>query len=178
MWTLAPTLGDAVGMSDQTLGFALSAAAGIGAGAMLAVTLLGSRIGRALPLGIALALGGAIKIWIGVETDPAMLATLIIAVNTLYAFAFTLFIATAAGLDARGTWSGPLVGAYIVGSSFAPIIGAWIIDGVGIPNFGLIMGTVSFVLIIPTVLIARVSTRVEKTLNSLDQTTEIHERTP
>ena len=178
VWTLAPTLGDAVGMSDQTLGFALSAAAGIGAGAMLVVTLLGSRIGRALPLGIALALGGAIKIWIGVETDPAMLATLIIAVNTIYAFAFTLFIATAAGLDARGNWSGPLIGAYIVGSSFAPIIGAWIIDGVGIPTFGLIVGLVSFVLIIPTMLIARVSTRVEKTLNSLDEAAATHERTP
>ena len=107
-----------------------------------------------------------------------MLATLIIAVNTIYAFAFTLFIATAAGLDARGNWSGPLIGAYIVGSSFAPIIGAWIIDGVGIPNFGLIVGLVSFVLIIPTMLIARVSTRVEKTLNSLDEAAVTHERTP
>ncbi|SMX70683.1 MFS transporter [Brevibacterium linens] len=178
VWTLAPTLGDAVGMTEQLLGFALSAAAGIGAGAMLVVTLLGSRIGRAVPLGIALALGGAIKIWISLETDPTTLAVLIIAVNTIYAFAFTLFIATAAGLDARGNWSGPLVGAYIVGSSFAPIIGAWIIDGVGIPRFGLIMGIVSFVLIIPTMLIARVSTRVEKTLNTLDETTDTHERTP
>lgn len=178
VWTLAPTLGGAVGMTDQVLGFALSAAAGIGAGAMLVVTLLGSRIGRALPLGVALALGGTIKIWIGMESDPTILAVLIIAVNTIYAFAFTLFIATAAGLDARGNWSGPLVGAYIVGSSFAPIIGAWIIDGVGIPSFGLIMGIVSFVLIVPTMLIARVSTRVEKTLNSLDEVTETHERMP
>lgn len=167
VWTLAPVLGDAVGLSEQSLGFALSAAAGVGAAAMLVVTLLGTRIGRAVPLAAALLLGGITKIWIGMTTDALTLAVLIVVVNTIYAFAFVLFIATAAGLDARGSWSGPLIGAYIVGSSFAPIIGAWVIESVGIANFGLIMGIVSFVVIIPTVWIARVSTRVERTLSHL-----------
>lgn len=167
VWTLAPVLGDAVGLSEQSLGFALSAAAGVGAAAMLVVTLLGTRIGRAVPLAAALLLGGITKIWIGMTTDPLTLAVLIVVVNTIYAFAFVLFIATAAGLDARGSWSGPLIGAYIVGSSFAPVIGAWVIESVGIPSFGLIMGIVSFVVIIPTVWIARVSTGVERTLSHL-----------
>lgn len=171
VWTLAPVLGDAVGMSEQSLGFALSAAAGVGAAAMLVVTLLGTRIGRAVPLAIALFLGGVTKIWIGMTTDAQTLGILIIVVNTVYAFAFVLFIATAAGLDARGSWSGPLIGAYIVGSSFAPIIGAWVIESVGIANFGLIMGIVSFVVIIPTVMIARVSTSVERTLSHLGEDT-------
>ncbi|SDS43835.1 Predicted arabinose efflux permease, MFS family [Brevibacterium sandarakinum] len=170
VWTLAPVLGDAVSLSEQTLGFALSAAAGVGAAAMLVVTLFGKRIGRATPLAIALILGGIIKIWIGMTDDPGTIAVLIVVVNTVYAFAFVLFIATAAGLDARGTWSGPLIGAYVVGSSFAPIIGAWLIDGLGIQMFGTIMGIVSFVLVIPTVLIARVSTGVERSLNHLDGT--------
>lgn len=169
VWTLAPVLGDAVGLSEQSLGFALSAAAGVGAAAMLVVTLLGTRIGRAVPLAAALLLGGITKIWIGMTTDALTLAVLIVVVNTIYAFAFVLFIATAAGLDARGSWSGPLIGAYIVGSSFAPIIGAWVIESVGIANFGLIMGIVSFVVIIPTVWIARVSTRVERTLSHLGE---------
>ncbi|MCD1286444.1 MFS transporter [Brevibacterium sp. GP-SGM9] len=169
VWTLAPTLGNAAGLSEQGLGFALSAAAGVGAGAMVIVTLSGRRIGRAVPLAIALLLGGATKIWIGLTGDPQTLAVLIVVVNTIYAFAFVLFIATAAGLDARGRWSGPLIGAYIVGSSFAPIIGAWVIDGAGIPAFGVSMGIVSFILIIPTVLIARVSTGVEETLTHLGE---------
>lgn len=169
VWTLAPVLGDAVDVSEQTLGFALSAAAGVGAAAMVIVTVFGRRIGRAIPLAIALVLGGAVKIWIGITDDPVTLAVLIVVVNTIYAFAFVLFIATAAGLDARGTWSGPLIGAYIVGSSFAPIIGAWLIDVVGIQTFGVIVGIVSFVLVIPTMLIARESTRVEKALSHLDR---------
>lgn len=169
VWTLAPVLGDAVGVSEQTLGFALSAAAGVGAAAMVIVTVFGRRIGRAIPLAIALVLGGVVKIWIGMTDGPLTLAILIVVVNTIYAFAFVLFIATAAGLDARGTWSGPLIGAYIVGSSFAPIIGAWLIDGVGIQTFGVIVGIVSFALVVPTMLIARESTRVEKALSHLDQ---------
>lgn len=171
VWTLAPVLGNAVGLGEQSLGFALSAAAGVGAAAMVIVTLGGSRIGRALPLTIALILGGATKIWIGMTSDPQTLAILIIVVNTIYAFAFVLFLATAAGLDARGSWSGPLIGAYIVGSSFAPIIGAWIIDGVGITAFGVAMGVISFILIVPTILIARVSTQVESNLNHLPERT-------
>lgn len=164
IWTLANVLGDNVGLSEQAMGFALSGAAGGGAIAMLLVTVLGHRIGRAVPLAIALALGGVVKIWIGLTPDPAVLAWLVIAVNTVYAFTFVLFVATAAGLDARGRWSSPLLGAYLVGSSFAPVIGAWIIDAAGIQLFTTIMAIVSFAVIIPTVLVSRVSVGAERAL--------------
>lgn len=164
IWTMAPVLGDAVGLGEQPLGFALSLAAAGGILGMLIVSIFGARIGRAVPLAVALALGGACKIAIGFATDPLLLAALIIAVNTIYAFAFALFIATAAGLDARGRWSGPLLGAYLVGSSFAPLIGGALIEGIGIPGFTLITGLVSFLVIVPTVLIARVSVGAEQAL--------------
>ncbi len=164
IWTMAPVLGDAVGLGEQPLGFALSLAAAGGILGMLIVSIFGARIGRAVPLAVALALGGACKIAIGFATDPLLLAALIIAVNTIYAFAFALFIATAAGLDARGRWSGPLLGAYLVGSSFAPLIGGALIEGIGIPGFTLIAGLVSFIVIVPTVLIARVSVGAEQAL--------------
>ncbi|WP_440312159.1 MFS transporter [Leucobacter chromiireducens] len=164
IWTMAPVLGDAVGLGEQPLGFALSLAAAGGILGMLIVSIFGARIGRAVPLAIALALGGAFKIAIGFATDPILLAALIIAVNTIYAFAFALFIATAAGLDARGRWSGPLLGAYLVGSSFAPLIGGALIEGIGIPGFTLITGLVSFLVIMPTVMIARVSVGAERAL--------------
>ncbi|QNN63934.1 MFS transporter [Leucobacter denitrificans] len=164
VWTLTSVLGDNVGLDPAALGFALSAAAGGGAIAMIIVTVFGNRMGRAVPLVIALVLGGAVKMWIGLATDPSTLAALIIVVNTIYGFAFVLFLATAAGLDARGRWSAPLIGAYLVGSSFAPIIGAWIIDAVGIPTFGVLMGIVSFIAIVPAVWVARVSIGAEKAL--------------
>lgn len=164
IWTMAPVLGETVGIGEQHLGFALSIAAAGGILGMLAVTIFGARIGRAVPLAIALGLGGALKIWLGFADSPALLAGLIIAINTIYAFAFALFIATAAGLDARGRWSGPLLGAYLVGSSFAPLIGGALIAQLGVAGFALIMGVISFVVIVPTVLIARVSVGAERAL--------------
>ncbi|QZY51339.1 MFS transporter [Leucobacter tenebrionis] len=171
IWTMAPVLGDAIGVGEQTLGFSLSLAAAGGILGMLFVTIAGERIGRALPLAIALVLGGGIKVAIGLTTDPVVLCILIIAVNTVYAFAFTLFIATAAGLDARGRWSGPLVGAYLVGSSFAPLIGGAFIEWLGTPLFALIMGIVSFAAIAPVVWIARVSVGAERALARYSQPT-------
>ena len=164
IWTMAPVLGDAVGLDEQGLGFALSLAAAGGILGMLLVSICGARIGRAAPLAIALSTGGALKIWIGFAEDPTLLAALIIGVNTIYAFAFSLFIATAAGLDARGRWSGPLLGAYLVGSSFAPLIGGALIEQFGVPTFSLIMGVISFLVIVPTVIIARVSVGAERAL--------------
>lgn len=164
IWTMAGVLGDSVGLSPAALGTALSAAAGGGLITMLIVLIAGKKLGRALPLALALALGGVLKIWVGFTADPTTLAWLIILINTVYAFAFALFIATAAGLDARGRWSAPLSGAYLVGSSFAPLIGAWLIETVGISTFCLLMGIVSFIVIIPTVMIARVSVGAERAL--------------
>ncbi len=164
VWTLTSVLGDNVGLDPASLSFALSAAAGGGAIAMLVVTVFGNRIGRAIPLALALIAGGVIKIWIGATDDATTLATLIILVNTIYGFSFVLFLATAAGLDARGRWSAPLIGAYLVGSSFAPIIGAWVIEAVGIPMFGIWMGIVSFIAIVPALWVGRVSTTAEAAL--------------
>lgn len=164
IWTMAPVLGGAVGVDEQAMGFTLSLAAAGGIAGMLLVTVLGDRIGRAVPLVIALAIGGALKIWLGFAEDPALLSGLIIAINSIYSFAFSLFIATAAGLDARGRWSGPIIGAYLVGSSFAPLIGGALIETIGTPAFALIMGAVSLIAIVPTAMVARVSVGAERAL--------------
>ena len=164
IWTMAPVLGDALGIDEQTLGFTLSLSAAGGILGMLIAAVIGNRFGRAWPLTIALVIGGVLKVWTGLTEDPLTFAVLIIAVSSIYAFAFALFIATAAGLDARGRWSGPLLGAYLVGSSFAPLIGGVLIEGLGVGPFTLITGIVSFVVIVPTVFVARVSTGAERAL--------------
>nr|WP_234037381.1 MFS transporter [Leucobacter sp. L43] len=164
IWTMAPVLGDALAIGEQSLGFTLSLSAAGGILGMLIAAVIGNRFGRAWPLTIALAIGGVLKIWTGLTADPTTFAVLIIAVSSIYAFAFALFIATAAGLDARGRWSGPLLGAYLVGSSFAPLIGGVLIEGLGIGPFTLITGIVSFVVILPMVFVARVSTGAERAL--------------
>ena len=151
----------------------LSASTGGGLLAAIALIFLGTRLGRALPLGILLALGAALKLTACLTTDSTTYLVTMIAWNTVYAVAFMYFIATAAALDASGRWSGPVLGVYLVGSSFAPMFGAWIGEAFGFPALGWVLAGFSLVLLVPAVLIARLSSRVEavnaaKTSNSPD----------
>lgn len=165
IWAMTGVLAAELGMGEATLGLVLSAAAAAGAVVTLALLVFGARIGRALPLAIVLVLGGICKALVGVVDDPALLATLIIFVNALYAAGFVMIAATAAGLDARGRWAAPLTGAYLVGSSFSPIVGAWLSESLGLAGFGVVTAVVTFVVLVPLVLAARVSSGAERALD-------------
>ncbi|WP_285251079.1 MFS transporter [Pseudarthrobacter sp. fls2-241-R2A-168] len=174
LWAMSGAIGVAqAGMTEEQLGLVLSASTGGGLLAAIALIFLGTRLGRALPLGILLALGAALKLTACLTTDSTTYLVTMIAWNTVYAVAFMYFIATAAALDASGRWSGPVLGVYLVGSSFAPMFGAWIGEAFGFPALGWVLAGFSLVLLVPAVLIARLSTRVEavnaaKTSNSPD----------
>lgn len=163
LWAMAGAMGaDHAGFTEQNLGLVLSASTAGGLVVAIALIFVGAKGGRALPLGIMLVLGGALKIWAAYATDPVLYAGLIIVWNTIYATAFMYIVATAAALDAAGRWSGPLLGTYLVGSSFAPVIGASLADLFGYNGLGIILGCISFALCVPLVSIARLSSRIEK----------------
>lgn len=163
LWAMAGAMGaDQTGFSEQDLGLVLSACTVGGLVVAVILSVIGSKGGRAVPLGIMLVLGGALKIWAAFVTDPALYAGILIAWNTIYAVAFMYIVATAAALDASGRWSGPLFGTYLIGSSFAPIVGASIAESFGYQSFGIILACMTFALVVPFVVIARLSSRVEK----------------
>jgi hypothetical protein len=162
LWAMSGAIGVAqAGMTEEQLGLVLSASTGGGLLAAIALIFLGTRMGRALPLGILLVLGGALKLTACLTTDSATYLVTMIAWNTIYAVAFMYFIATAAALDASGRWSGPVLGVYLVGSSLAPMFGAWVGEAFGFPALGWVLAGFSLVLLVPAVLIARLSSRVE-----------------
>ena len=168
LWAMSGAIGVAqAGMTEEQLGLVLSASTAGGLVAAIALIFVGTRLGRALPLGILLALGGALKLTACITTDPTVYLITMIAWNTVYAIAFMYFIATAAALDASGRWSGPLLGVYLVGSSFAPLFGAWLGEAFGFLALGWVLAVISLVLLVPAVLIARLSSRVE-TENALN----------
>lgn len=162
LWAMSGAIGVAqAGMTEEQLGLVLSASTAGGLLAAIALIFLGTRLGRALPLGILLVLGSALKLTACLTTDPTVFLVTMIAWNTVYAVAFMFFIATATALDASGRWSGPVLGVYLVGSSFAPMFGAWIGEAFGFPALGWVLAGFSLVLLVPAVLIARLSSRVE-----------------
>jgi MFS transporter, DHA1 family, inner membrane transport protein len=163
LWAIAGAMGaDQAELSDAALGTVLSASSAGGFVAALALIFLGDRLGRAIPLAVLLIMGGGLKLCASLATDPTLYGVLLVAWNSVYLAAFLLFIATAAALDANGRFSGPSLGVYLVGTSFAPVVGGWIVQTFGYPAFGWVMGVTSWLLVIPVVIVARLSTLVER----------------
>ena len=162
LWAIAGTMGaENARLSDTALGVVLSASSAGGFAAALALILLGDRLGRALPMAVLLVVGGFLKLGTCLATDPTVYGVLLVAWNSVYLAVFLLFIATAAALDANGRFSGPSLGVYLVGTSFAPMFGGWVVQAFGYGVFGWVLGVTSWLLVVPVVLVARLSTRVE-----------------
>lgn len=163
LWAMAGVMGaDQAGLTPEGLGIALSGATAGGLVGAILLMIVGDRLGRAVPLAILLAAGGVLKIVEGFVTDPTMFIVVFIAWNTIYAIAFMYFVATSAGLDADGRWSGPLFAVYLVGSSLTPVIGAALVEAFGYQGFTVVLGVASFALAVPALLVARISTRLQR----------------
>jgi hypothetical protein len=164
LWAMAGVMGaDQAGLTPEGLGIALSGATAGGLVGAILLMIVGDRLGRAVPLAILLVAGGALKIVEGFITEPTAFIVIFIAWNTVYAIAFMYFVATSAGLDADGRWSGPLFAVYLVGSSLTPVIGAALVEVFGYQGFTVVLGIASFALAVPAFLVARMSTRLQRT---------------
>lgn len=162
VWALAGAMGaDQAGLTDAGLGFVLSASSAGGFVASVVLVLVGERAGRAVPLAVFLVAGGALKLTAAMTSDATTYTVVLIAWNTVYIAVFLYFIATAAALDASGRFSGPAIGVYLFGSSFSPVVGGWLVETLGYPGFGWTIAVTSWLLVVPVVAVAVVSSRVE-----------------
>lgn len=163
LWAVAATMGADQAQLDETgmgLVLSLSTLGGlIGSGL---VGLAGRRLGRTIPLAVALLAGAALKMLSGIVTDPGWYMAVIIAWNTLYMLAFIYIVAIAAALDAAGRWSAPVLGVYLVGSSFAPFFGTFVSASAGYDVLGYVLAGMTLVLMVPLLFISRISVRTEK----------------
>ncbi|MDQ0728814.1 MFS transporter [Microbacterium sp. W4I20] len=176
VWALAGIMGaEQSALSDAGLGLVLSASSAGGLVATIALTFIGEKLGRAVPLAVLLVAGGALKLVAALTTDPTVYTIALIAWNTAYIAVFLLFIATAAALDANGRFSGPAIGVYLFGSSFSPVFGGWLSETFGYPGFGWVIAVVSWLLVIPMVIVARISTRVESRVSALEHSSILNE---
>lgn len=173
LWAMAGIMGaDQSGLTPEGLGVALSGATAGGLVGAILLMIVGDRLGRAVPLAILLIAGGALKIVQGFITDPTMFIVFFIAWNTVYAIAFMYFVATSAGLDADGRWSGPLLAIYLVGSSLTPVIGAALVEVFGYQGFTVVLGVASLALAVPAFLVGRSSTRLQHSEAAADAVAE------
>jgi MFS family permease len=162
LWAVAATMGaEQAGLDETGMGLVLSLSTLGGLIASALVGLAGPRLGRTVPLAVALVAGGVLKLLAGTVTDPGWYMVVVIAWNTIYMLAFIYIVAVAAALDASGKWSAPVLGVYLIGSSFAPVLGTALSAAAGYPVLGVVLAGMTFVLLVPLVLISRRSVRVE-----------------
>ncbi|RAX46415.1 MFS transporter [Arthrobacter sp. AQ5-06] len=162
LWAVAGTMGaEQAGLDETGMGLALSLSTLGGLLATAVVSFFGRSLGRTFPLAVALVAGGLLKLLAGAVTDPGWYLVVIIAWNTLYAAAFVYIIAVAAALDASGRWSAPLLGVYLIGSSFAPVFGTSLSAAIGYAGMGMVLAGMTFALLVPFLVISRVSVRGE-----------------
>jgi len=163
LWAVAATMGAEQASLDDA-GLALVLSASTAGGLVIAVVLaaIGQRLGRVIPLAVLLALGAVLKLSATlVHTQGAYLGV-VIAWNTVYAAAFMYVVAVAAALDATGRWSGPLLGVYLVGSAFAPVVGTFIAQQWGYGMLGWVLAGFTAVLFAPMLYSARMSREAER----------------
>ncbi|WP_418907526.1 MFS transporter [Glutamicibacter endophyticus] len=162
LWAVAATMGAAQAqLGDSGMSLVLSASSAGGLVVAIVMAALGDRLGRTLPLAILLILGAVLKVLSAqVHTESSYLVV-VIAWNTIYAAAFMYIVAIAAALDVTGRWSGPLLGVYLVGSSFAPVVGTGIASTLGYTALGWILAGITTALFIPLLYAARLSAQAE-----------------
>lgn len=163
LWAVAATMGADQAQLDETgMGLVLSLSTLGGLLASGLIGLAGRRLGRTAPLAVALVAGAALKMLSGTVTDPGLYMAVIIAWNTIYMLAFIYIVATAAALDASGRWSAPVLGVYLVGSSFAPFFGTFLSASAGYDVLGYVLAGMTLVLAVPLILISRLSVRMDR----------------
>lgn len=163
LWAVAATMGAGQAQLDETgmgLVLSLSTLGGLLASGLIGVA--GRRLGRTAPLAVALVAGAILKMLSGITTDPALYMAIIIAWNTIYMLAFIYIVAAAAALDASGRWSAPVLGVYLVGSSFAPFFGTFVSAAAGYDVLGFVLAGMTLLLTVPLVAISRMSVRAEE----------------
>lgn len=162
LWAVAATMGaEQAGLDETGMGLVLSLSTLGGLVASALVGLAGPRLGRTVPLAAALVAGGVLKFLAGSMTDPGWYMVVVIAWNTLYMLSFIYIIAVAAALDASGKWSAPVLGVYLIGSSFAPVFGTSVSAAAGYTTLGAVLAGMTLVLLIPFLVISRISVRTE-----------------
>jgi DHA1 family inner membrane transport protein len=163
LWAVAAVMGaEQAGLDEAGMGLVLSLSTLGGLLAAAVVGIAGKRLGRTVPLAAALIIGASLKMTAGFITDPQLYLVVIIIWNTVYMVAFLYVIAVAAALDSTGRWSAPILGVYLVGSSFAPLFGTAVSSALSFSVLGIILGGVTLLVLIPLLVVARISLHAEE----------------
>ncbi|MGA5164934.1 MULTISPECIES: MFS transporter [Streptomyces] len=155
LWGVSGRIGvTQAGLSEVTVGAVFAAALGAGLLGVTAAGALGSRLGRAVPIG-----GGTVVIagCIGLSSAAEGLASFAageILWNACYPVVLSYLIGLAASLDPRGRWAVLAGSASSLGVACGPVAGSVLSERAGYPGMGLVLGGLLLLLAVPLTAVA------------------------
>ncbi|MEV0909461.1 MFS transporter [Streptomyces hokutonensis] len=141
-------------LSEVTVGAVFAIALGTGLVGVIGAGALGSRLGRAVPIGAGTALIAGCIVLSASAHDLRTFATGEIAWNTLYPIVLSYVLGLAASLDPRGRWAVLVGSASSLGTAAGPLAGSVLSAGAGFPAMGAILAAGLIVVAVPMTAVA------------------------
>ncbi|MFG2523578.1 MFS transporter [Streptomyces sp. NPDC048527] len=155
LWGVSSRIGtDQAGLTEIAVGAVFAIALGTALVGVLGAGALGSRLGRALPIGAGTALIAGCIVVSARADGLASFATGEIAWNTLYPVVLSYLIGLAASLDPRGRWAVLVGSAASLGTACGPLTGSVLSQTAGYPAMGTTLAVALLVLALPLTAVA------------------------
>ncbi|MEU5519690.1 MFS transporter [Streptomyces sp. NPDC047860] len=155
LWGVSGRIGFAQAhLSEPTVGVVFAVALGAGLLGVVGAGALGSRLGRALPIGGGTVLIAGCIALTASATGLAGFAAGEIAWNTVYPVVLSYLIGLAASLDPRGRWAVLVGSASSLGTAAGPLTGSVLSAQAGFPVMGAVLGAGLLVVALPMTAVA------------------------
>ncbi|WP_329249566.1 MFS transporter [Streptomyces sp. NBC_01478] len=141
-------------LSEVAVGAVFAIALGTGLVGVIGAAALGSRLGRAVPIGAGTALIAGCIVLSASAHDLRTFATGEIAWNTLYPIVLSYVLGLAASLDPRGRWAVLVGSASSLGTAAGPLVGSVLSARAGFPAMGAILAAGLIVVAVPMTAVA------------------------
>ena len=156
LWGVSGRIGLAqAGLSEVTVGAVFAVALGAGLVGVTAAGALGSRLGRAVPIGVGTVLIAGCVLLSSSAGDLASFATGEILWNALYPVVLSYLLGLAASLDPRGRWAVLVGAASSLGVACGPVTGSLLSEEAGYPGMGATLCALLLLVAIPMTAVAR-----------------------
>ncbi|GGY31429.1 MFS transporter [Streptomyces omiyaensis] len=156
LWGVSGRIGTGqAGLSEVTVGAVFALALGAGLAGVTAAGALGSRLGRAVPIGAGTVL---IALCVLLSSNARGLATFAggeILWNTVYPVVLSYLLGLAASLDPRGRWAVLVGSASSLGTACGPVAGSVLAETAGYPGMGAVLGGLLLLVAAPLTAVAR-----------------------
>ncbi|MFI5821057.1 MFS transporter [Streptomyces rishiriensis] len=136
-------------LSEAAVGVVFAVALGAGLMGVLGASALGTRLGRAAPIGVGTVLIAGCVVAAASATGPLSFAAGEISWNVLYPIVLSYLIGLAASLDRRGRWAVLVGSASSLGTAAGPLTGSVLSAQAGFPVMGLVLGAGLLVVAVP-----------------------------